>query len=80
MVGEGVLRNLSLHGGMVESAVLVKPGTAVTLRIYPPTGYPIEVEQGEVRWAKGTQFGVEFVRIRGEDEQQLSELVERLCR
>lgn len=75
-VGEGRLFNLSMSGGAIESKAAVQRGTVLTLRVHPPS-FPqsIAVDQAEVTWTAGDDFGVQFLSLGTRDEARLSQLI-----
>jgi hypothetical protein len=75
-VGEGTLVNLSLSGGAIESGTPVQCGTVLTLRLnLPHLPQPIAVDQAEVTWTTGEDFGVQFLSLGTRDEVRLSQLI-----
>lgn len=75
-VGEGRLSNLSMSGAAIESGVAVQRGTVLTLRVHLPSlPQPIAVDQAEVTWAVGEDFGVQFLSLGTRDEARLSQLI-----
>ena len=49
------------------------------LRLYRPGDLmPMEVHQAMVRWSKGREFGLQFLRIAPEEEQRLRHFVSNL--
>lgn len=76
VAGEGQTLDLSLRGCRVETDTAVPPGTELELRIYrPPEPTPIAVDSAAVRWARGREFGVEFLRLQSGEVEQLHRLL-----
>ena len=74
--GEGVLIDLSIKGCRVESDVLVQTGNQLELRVYlPDHDFSLDVESSAVRWSRGQEFGLEFVRIRSGAQELLHRVV-----
>ncbi len=72
-VGEGVLSNLSLKGCSVTCDREVLCGSEVRVSMFlnhEPPALPVEL--GTIKWVKGNQFGVEFVRVPVEAQQRLN--------
>ena len=72
-VGEGVLSNLSLKGCSVTCDREVLCGSEVRVSMFlnhEPPALPVEL--GTIKWVKGKQFGVEFVRVPVETQQRLN--------
>ncbi len=72
-VGEGVLTNLSLMGCSVMSDREVLSGSDVRVSVLLPN-HPqaLPVELGKIKWVKGHEFGVEFLRLPLEARQRLN--------
>lgn len=74
--GHGVLRNLTIAGGEIESRVHVPQGTHLCLQVQPSGARPpLVVALAVVRWQRGDHFGVEFVRFDGQAKQQLEDML-----
>ncbi len=72
-VGEGVLTNLSLKGCSVTCDREVLCGSQVRVSMlvhHQPPALPVEL--GTIKWVRGNQFGVEFVRVPLEAQQRLN--------
>ena len=72
-VGEGVLTNLSLKGCSVTCDREVLCGSQVRVSMlleHQPPALPVEL--GTIKWVRGNQFGVEFVRMPIEAQQRLN--------
>ncbi len=85
--GEGIpgtTVNLSITGGLIETAAQVPQGTSLRLTIHHPSGpVPhIEVENAVVRAVVDNRLAVEFVTIAPKEEQRLRVFMEAhlLCR
>ncbi len=80
LAGVGIVSNLSTGGCKVGSSTLVDTGANIELRIYitgaPQT--PMKVDQAAVRWAKGQEFGLEFLTIGSEEEERLRRFLSTL--
>ena len=77
--GEGVLIDLTREGCRVYSDVRVPTGSQLQLRLYLPNhDSSVEVELSAVRWSRGREFGLEFLRMRSEAQEVLCRAVEDL--
>ena len=75
-VSQGKLFNLSPGGGAIESATPVQSGTILTLRVHLPSlKQPIEVDQAEVTWTAGDDFGVQFVQLGPQQRERLNQVI-----
>ncbi|HKW85582.1 MAG TPA: PilZ domain-containing protein [Nitrospiraceae bacterium] len=71
-VKKGSMYNLSLRGCAVTSVATVEVGTDIALFIQVPDEViTIKVDQATVRWAHLGEFGMEFLRLRDEEQQRL---------
>jgi PilZ domain len=83
-VGEGVLTNLSLMGCSVLCDREVLCGSVVRVSVLLPNQtQALSIELGTVKWVRGHQFGVEFLRLPFDARQRLNstlraELIELL--
>lgn len=80
-VSEGTLFNLSPGGGAIQSEVPVQCGTILTLRVHLPSlNQPIEVNQAEVTWTAGDDFGVQFLQLGPQERECLNRVIEDLLK
>ncbi len=81
-MGEGIVIDLSKRGWkatVVISSQSVRPGTYLKLRLsLPDQAPPMDVDLAVVRWAKGREFGLEFLMIGSEQEERLHRFVDTL--
>jgi hypothetical protein len=80
----GTTVNLSITGGLIETAACVPQGTSLRLTIHHPSGpVPhIEVEGALVRAVLENRLALEFFKIAPEEEQRFRVFMEAhlLCR
>lgn len=77
--GEGVLIDLSIKGCRVESDVHVQTGNQLELRVFlPDHDFALDVESSAVRWSRGREFGLEFVRMHSEAQELLHQVLKGL--
>jgi hypothetical protein len=75
-VDEGTVINVSVPGCAVESRKRLQPGSYLEMRmLVPDVTFPLRVGLAKVRWCEGQRFGVEFIRMPGEDQVRLGRLV-----
>jgi PilZ domain-containing protein len=80
-VSEGMLINLSAGGGAIESEIPVQFGTILTLRVHLPSlNQPIQVDQAEVTWRAGDDFGVKFLQLGPQERERLNQVIDDLRR
>jgi len=70
--GIGVVRNLSIRGAMIETHALVTTDDQLTLFVTLPNQADLlEIPAVAVRWVRGHQLGVEFLKLDTETSRQL---------
>jgi len=75
-VSQGTLFNLSQAGGAIQCEAPVQCGTIVTLRVHLPSlNQPIKVDQAEVTWTAGEDFGVQFLQLGPEERERLNRVI-----
>jgi len=77
--GDGVLRNLSREGGLIEANVRVPEGVYLELKLHlPEHNPPLFVELAAVRWTKEGQFGVQFMYMPEDEYSRLSRYITKV--
>lgn len=77
-VGEGTVLNVSVPGCEISSKRPVEPGAYLEMKVLvPDNGSSLWVGLAKVRWCSGHRFGVEFIRMPGEDQVRLGRLVKQ---
>jgi len=77
-VGEGTVLNVSVPGCEILSKKPVEPGAYLEMKILvPDSDSSLWVGLAKVRWCNGHRFGVEFIRMLGEDQVRLGRLVKQ---
>jgi hypothetical protein len=75
-VGEGTVLNLSVPGCAIMSKRAVRSGSYLELKVLLPNQTPpLSVGLARVRWCQGRHFGVEFIRMPGNDQVRLGRLI-----
>lgn len=73
---QGVILDLSLGGCRARSADEFTKGEFLGVLIdVPRYETPLHVILAAVRWSKGEEFGIEFIRMAPEEQQRLREWV-----
>ena len=76
VTGKGVLTNLTIGGGQIESDVQFAVGAHLCLHVeLSGARAPIVVALAIVRWKEDDRYGVEFVRFEGQAKQHLQEML-----
>ncbi len=79
MTGQGTVINLSLPGCAIETDLPVQPGDYLELRVMAPDqARPLTVGLAKVRWATQEKVGIEFIRVRQDDQGRIQRLISRL--
>ena len=77
--GFGVITDVSARGCRVESKVPIAPGNVGQLLIdLPDCPAPLKVSQALVRWVRGQEYGLEFIRLEPADEGWLNRLIDHV--
>ncbi len=67
----GSIRDLTVPGCLLETALLLEAGQSVQLRVYLDSKRPMRIDLGIVRWTQDGKAGVEFIRMAVEDQLRL---------
>ena len=68
----GTILNVSAEGCAITSEIIVDVAIYLQLRMQlREREEPVQVDLAAVRWASATRFGVEFIKIRPEEEARL---------
>jgi hypothetical protein len=77
-VGEGIVLNVSVPGCEIYSRKPVEAGAYLEMKVLvPDNGSSLCVGLAKVRWCDGRRFGVEFIRMPGEDQVRLGRMVKK---
>ncbi len=77
--GSGIVTDLSKGGCRISSHTSARAGTELSLRIaLEEGGTPLEVPKVVSRWARGMEFGVEFIGIHEEASRHLERILKAL--
>ena len=77
-VGEGTVTNVSVPGCEIQSKKPVEPGSYLEMKVLVPDNEAsLCVGLAKVRWCHGYRFGVEFIRMPGEDQVRLGRIVKK---
>lgn len=73
--------DISAGGCKIESEVTVEPGTVLECRIHiPGLGWPLRIDEAQVKWTKGNVFGVLFTGINPQELEKLKMVLAELER
>lgn len=75
---DGRILNFNGTGGLIESTVHAYRGAYVALKLFlPHLLSPLLVTLAAVRWAHGSQFGVEFIQIPEKEQHVMKQFLAR---
>ncbi len=76
MIGQGTIINLPAPGCAIETTLPVQPGDYLELHVMAPDqARPLTVGLAKVRWATQQKAGVEFIRVRRDEQSRLQRLI-----
>ncbi len=74
--GEGRVTNLSISGCTLETDQPLEKGAYLTLRFeLPGQNQILETDLSVVRWARGQEHGLEFIRMSSETQEKIQHLI-----
>jgi hypothetical protein len=77
--GQGRTRDLSAGGCMIETDFPVVVGDSFECRIYVPgLDWPLRIDEAKVRWVKANTFGIQFMKIKPDEEEKLKQVIASL--
>ena len=79
MIGQGTVINLSAPGCAIETTLPVQPGDYLELHLMTPDqARPLTVGLAKVRWTTQQKAGIEFIRVRGDEQSRLQRLIDQV--
>ena len=76
MTGEGTVINLSVPGCAIKTDFPVQPGEYLELLVMAPDqARPLTVGLAKVRWTTNEKVGIEFIRVRRDDQSRIRSLI-----
>jgi hypothetical protein len=70
--------NVSVPGCEIFGKCLVKTGSYLEMKVLVPDNESsLSVDLAKVRWSDGRRFGVEFIRMPGQDQVRLGRLLKQ---
>jgi len=78
-LSEGTILNVTEEGCAITAETIADVAAYLQMMMHLRAGEePIQVDLAAVRWSSATRFGVEFIKIRPEEEGRLKKFVEAL--
>jgi hypothetical protein len=79
LAAQGVVTDISFGGCKVETPAVALPGDFLEILIdVPGRNEPLEIELAVVRWSIGLAFGVEFIRMKPNQQVLLQGMLRKL--
>jgi len=77
--GQGRTLDLSAGGCKIETDLPVVAGESYECRIYVPgLDWPLRIDEAQVRWVKSNTFGIQFTKIKPDEEAKLKRVIASL--
>ncbi len=74
---EGITLDLSIGGAKIESEIDVFPGKQLRVRlVVPGEEVPLLIDRALVRWVDEDTFGIEFLAVNQDEQDDLEELID----
>ncbi len=74
---EGKATDLSMGGARIESSLDIEPGKPIVVKLLMPgDDVPIVIEQAQVQWSVDRTFGVRFLDLSQEEQDELEALID----
>ena len=81
IVGEGIIKDLSLSGSYITGNAAVSIGVAIALQIFVPGDpEPLLIDHATVKWVKGSDFGVDFDTSQSEVTERIAKIISTLVK
>ena len=75
----GTILNVSEEGCAITAETVADVAAYLQMMMHLRAGEePVQVDLAAVRWSSATRFGVEFIKIRPEEEERLKKFVKAL--
>jgi hypothetical protein len=81
IVGEGIIKDLSLSGSYITGNATVSIGAVLALQIFiPGDPEPLLIDHTTVKWVKGSDFGVDFDTSQSEVTERIAKIISTLVK
>ncbi|THJ12486.1 MAG: PilZ domain-containing protein [Nitrospira sp. CG24C] len=81
IVGEGIIKDLSLSGSYITGNAAVSIGVVLALQIFVPGDpEPLLIDRATVKWVKGSDFGVDFDTSQSEVTERIAKIISTLVK
>ncbi|MEI8015799.1 MAG: PilZ domain-containing protein [Nitrospira sp.] len=81
IIGEGIIKDLSLSGSYITGNASVSIGAAISLQIFiPGDPEPLLIDRATVKWVKGSDFGVDFDISQSQVTERIAKIISMLVK
>ena len=81
IIGEGIIKDLSLSGSYITGNVAVSIGAVIALQIFiPGDPEPLLIDRATVKWVKDSDFGVDFDISQSEVTERIAKIISTLVK
>jgi hypothetical protein len=79
IIGEGIIKDLSLSGSYITGNAAVSIGAVIALQIFiPGDPEPLLIDRATVKWVKGSDFGVDFDTFQPQVTERIAKIISTL--
>ena len=76
IIGEGIIKDLSLSGSYIAGNASVSIGVVIALQIFiPGDPEPLLIDRATVKWIKGSDFGVDFDTSQSQVTERIAKII-----
>jgi hypothetical protein len=81
VIGEGIIKDLSLSGSYITGNAAVSIGAVIALQIFiPGDPEPLLIDRATVKWVKGSDFGVDFDTSQSQVTERIVKIISTLVK
>jgi hypothetical protein len=81
IIGEGIIKDLSLSGSYIAGNASVSIGVVIALQIFiPGDPEPLLIDRATVKWIKGSDFGVDFDTSQSQVTERIAKIISTLVK
>ena len=81
IIGEGIIKDLSLSGSYITGNAAVSIGAVIALQIFiPGDPEPLCIDRATVKWVKDSDFGVDFDTSQSEVTERIAKIISTLVK
>ena len=81
IIGEGIIKDLSLSGSYITGNASVSIGAELALQIFiPGDPEPLLIDRATVKWVKDSDFGVDFDISQSQVTERIAKIISTLVK